>query len=269
MSGIRTLFGGLVLLLAVAWGTWAPVFLETVRAQETRPIVPGRLPIFQVDVLVDGRQLRPRYERGGIYIDARYGEEYEIRLRNGSGDRVAVALTVDGLNTIDANRTSAWDASKWLIEPGQTITIKGWQMSSDHARRFYFTNERDSYAAQLGQRGSLGRISAVFFRERRPQIVVPPSSRDSDTFREDRRSSAEASAEAPATSGSASGSAKSRSTRSRDQAATGIGRSVRHDVRFVDLDLESRPAAEITLRYQFNSIFAPDPPCRVPCKRDN
>lgn len=231
-------------------------------AQESRPIVPGRLPIFQVSVLVDGRALMGRYERGRTYISAPYGEEYEIRLRNTSGDRVAVALFVDGLNTIDASRTSAWNASKWLIEPNQTITIKGWQMSSEHARRFYFTNERDSYAARLGQTGNLGVISAVFFRERRPRIVVPMPS-DTDISREDRQSSNKA----PAASGSAS--AKSRPLRSRDEAATGIGRSVRNDVRYVDLDLESRPAAEVTIRYEFRSTFAPDPPCRVPCKRGN
>jgi hypothetical protein len=272
MSRSRMLIGGLVLLFAGAWGTGVPVVLQTVGAQESRPIVPGRLPIFQVDVMVDGRQLTPHHERGRIYVYAHYGEEYEIRVRNACGDRVAVALSVDGLNTIDASRTSAWDASKWLIEPGQTITIKGWQMSSEHARRFYFTNERDSYAAKLGQRGNLGVISAVFFRERRPQIVVPPSSsRDTDILREDRRSSAEASVEASpvAPSGSPAASAKSRPTRSRDEAATGIGRSVRHDVRYVDLDLDSRPAGEITIRYEFRSTFAPDPPCRVPCRRDN
>ena len=231
-------------------------------AQESRPIVPGRLPIFQVSVLVNGRVLMGRYERGRTYLTAPYGEEYEICLRNGSTDRVAVALFVDGLNTIDATRTSAWDASKWLIEPNQTITIKGWQMSSEHARRFYFTNERDSYAARLGQTGNLGVISAVFFRERRPRIVVPMPS-DADISRDDRQSANEA----PAASGSAP--PKSRTMRSRDEAATGIGRSVRNDVRYVDLDLESRPAAEVTIRYEFRSTFAPDPPCRVPCKRDN
>lgn len=233
------------------------------QAQESRPIVPGRLPVFQVSVIVDGRTLTGRYDRGRTYINAPYGEEYEICLRNTSGDRVAVALFVDGLNTIDATRTSARDASKWLIEPNQTITIKGWQMSSEHARRFYFTNERDSYAARLGQTGNLGVISAVFFRERRPRIVVPLPS-DTDISREDRRSSSN---EAPAASRSSS--AKSRPLRSRDEAATGIGRSVRNDVRYVDLDLESRPAAEVTIRYEFRSTFAPDPPCRVPCKRGN
>jgi hypothetical protein len=246
-----------MLVLFVFW-----VSAGQFEAQESRPIVPGRLPVFQVSVLVDGQALLGRYERGRTFVYARYGEEYEICLRNRSGDRVAVALFVDGLNTIDATRSSAQDASKWLIEPNQSITIKGWQMSSEQARRFYFTNERDSYAVRLGQTGNLGVISAVFFRERRPRIVVPVPS-DTDISREDRQSSNEG----PAASGSAS--AKSRPLRSRDEAATGIGRSVRNDVRYVDLDLESRPAAEVTIRYEFRSTFAPDPPCRVPCRRDN
>ena len=124
-------------------------------------------PNFELDVLVDGRPLNEYYSRGRTYVDAIQGAEYELRLRNNSADRVAVALSVDGLNTIDARHTSAWNASKWVIEPYQTITISGWQMSSERARRFYFTNEKNSYGAKLGQTANLGVISAVFFKERR------------------------------------------------------------------------------------------------------
>lgn len=252
MNGFRMLIGGLVLMGA----------FTLVAAQNTTPITPGKRPIyprFEVDVLVDGRPLREYYSRGRTHVEAVRGEEYQICLRNRSGDRVAVALSVDGLNTIDASRTSAWDASKWVIEPYQTITISGWQMSSAHARRFYFTDERDSYAAKLGRRGNIGVISAVFFRERRHVIVAPPSARESDVLREERQSSM---------GGAAAPSAAAKS-RSRDDAATGIGRAIDHDVRFVEMDLDSRPAAEVTIRYEYRSTFAPDPPCRVPCRRDN
>jgi hypothetical protein len=47
-----------------------------------------------------------------------------------------VALAVDGLNTIDARHTSAWEARKWVIEPYGTIHVRGWQMSADNARPF-------------------------------------------------------------------------------------------------------------------------------------
>src|SRR5205085_1854901 len=96
------------------------------------------------------------------------------RIYNPLPDRVAVALSVDGLNSIDARHTTARAASKWVIEPYSTITIGGWQMSSTRARRFYFTTERDSYAAKLGRAEDTGLISAVFFRERRPIVYVPP-----------------------------------------------------------------------------------------------
>ena len=127
---------------------------------------------FDVDILVNGRPLDEYQARGRNYVEALEGADYEVVVRNPLPSRVAVALSVDGLNTIDARRSSAWEASKWVIEPYGSITISGWQMSSQRARRFYFTNERDSYGAKLGQTANLGVISAVFFRERRP-VVVP------------------------------------------------------------------------------------------------
>jgi hypothetical protein len=242
-------------------------------AQESR-ITPGRrviYPSFEVDVLVNGRRLGEYESRGRTYVEAIRGEEYEIRLRNRSSEAVAVALSVDGLNTIDASRTSSWNASKWVIEPYQTITISGWQMDSDFARRFYFTSERNSYAAKLGVRENLGVISAVFYRERRRVIPItpPPCRMPCPVGRADSQSASNSpmSAEAP-TAGAA------KSSRSRDEAATGIGRSVRNDVEYVDMELESRPAAVVTICYDYGagprgSISESSPKYRVRGKRDN
>lgn len=237
----------------------------TAGAQKT--VTPERrvtYPRFEVDIMVDGRPLREFHARGNTYVEAIEGAEYEIRLRNSSGDWVAVALSVDGLNTVDASRTSAWHASKWVIEPYQTITISGWQMDSDHARRFYFTTERDAYATKLGQRANLGVISAVFYRERRRVVPITPPRphpiyRD-DIQREESQSSTGAASAAPP--------AKSRSSRDAD-AATGIGRSVRNDVRYMDLDLESRPAAEVTICYDYGATSESGRRYIVPGKRDN
>jgi len=196
-------------------------------------------PTFELEVLVDGRPLTEYRNHGRTYVEAERGAEYELRLRNSSPDRVAVALSVDGLNTIDALQTSAWNASKWVIEPWQTITIGGWQMSSERARRFYFTTERDSYAAKLGQRGDFGVISAVFFRERNRPVIVRPSESSRDESGPSPGAQPKMSAEA------------SRG----DRAATGIGRSVRNDVREIDMDLDSRPAAELTIKYEYSGRY--------------
>src|SRR5262245_55369696 len=204
-------------------------------------------PNFELDVIVDGRPLSEYYSRGRTYVEALQGAEYELRLRNPSPDRVAVALSVDGLNTIDARHTSASNASKWVIEPYQTITISGWQMSTERARRFYFTNERDSYGAKLGQTANLGVISAVFFKERR-RIVPPPYPITRDKSEPEQSARAQ---ESP--SAKSSGAVAPRPDD--DYAATGIGRDVRHDVRWVDMDLESRSAGEVTIRYEYYSAL--------------
>ena len=198
---------------------------------------------FDLEVLVNGRPLTEYAARGKTYIEAIEGAEYELRVRNPSADRIAVALSVDGLNTIDARHTSAWNASKWVIEPYQTITISGWQMSSERARRFYFTNERDSYGAKLGQTANLGVISAVFFRERgRPISVTPPYpvSRDKAANEQSAR-------------GEAAPSAKLKDND--EYAATGIGRNVRNDVQWVNMDLDSNAAGEVTIRYEYYSAL--------------
>lgn len=248
---------GATFLLTALLGTGVAVLLRSSTAsaqnsQSNRVITSKRVryPNFELDVLVDGRALNEYQESGRVFVDALQGAEYELRVRNPLPDRVAVALSVDGLNTIDAEQTSAWNASKWVIEPYQTITISGWQMSSERARRFYFTTERDSYAAKLGRKANLGVITAVFFREKgRP---IPITRGDVDTSGPVPAAEPELRAEASRDSMARAGNSK---------AATGIGRSVRHDVRTVDMDLDSRPAAELTVRYQFSreGRYCPEP----------
>ena len=227
------------------------------RTVQGRSVIPYR--DFEVDVVVDGRPLYEYAARGKRYVEATEGAEYEIRVRNPYPFRVAVALSVDGLNSIDARRTSAWNASKWVIGPYGTIHVGGWQMSSDRARRFYFTTERDSYAAKLGQAANLGAISAVFFAERRPYPVpiVPARPGYEEDGARDRRSESSKSAPAAGESQAAGrGQGQTAPMPTDDEyAATGIGRSVRNDVRFVNMDLESRPAGEVNIRYEYYSAL--------------
>lgn len=259
MKQIRWLLSATAFLLTIVLGTGTVVLLRRAdAAAQDSKATSLRKPYssFQMEVLVNGRALTEYHARGRIYVEALQGAEYELRLRNSSPERVAVALSVDGLNTIDARHTSAWNASKWVIGPYQTITISGWQMSSERARRFYFTNERDSYGAKLGQTANLGVISAVVFRERRRATPVTPPhpiTRERDSEQSMRPQGT------PGSKSSDTGAARDNRAiipqPSEDYAATGIGRSVRHDVRWVDMDLESRAAAEVTVRYEYYSAL--------------
>lgn len=221
---------------------------------------PERYRTFDVDVLVGGRSLEEIAARGRRYVEAVEGEEYELRIQNPLPVRVAVALSVDGLNTIDARRTSSWEASKWVIEPYGSIRVTGWQMSTSRARKFYFTTERDSYAARLGRASDLGVITAVFYREATPRPVpVTPPYRDAQPLPKERRKSGETPAplrgETQEADRGAGATGAARPRYDDEYAATGIGRSVENSVYWVNMSLERRPVAELTVRYEYRDAL--------------
>ena len=224
---------------------------------------------FSVEVLIAGAPGTEYAARGRRYVEALENAEYELRIHNPTGSRVAVALSVDGLNTIDARHTSAWDAHKWIIEPYGTINVRGWQMSSENARRFYFTSERDSYAAKLGQAANLGVITAVFFRERAPIIILRATPAEPKRGIDKDERAPMSMPQSSNNTGSVAGSAGTETTRDAakqrsvqpypppddESAATGIGRSVRNDVQWIKMDLDPRPAGEVTIRYEYRAAL--------------
>jgi len=205
---------------------------------------------YSMEVLVDGAPLTAYPANGATYVEALKGKEYAIRLTNRTGERVAVALSVDGLNSIDARHTSAQDSRKWILAPWETTTLSGWQTGSGTARRFVFTSEARSYGAWLNRTSDLGVITAAFFREARrrdlmaPEAAAPqPLSKD-----QDRRENG-----AAAPSEKAKGELK---TRAADElAATGIGREIEHRVVSVEFDEEDTPSRVLAVRYEFHDAL--------------
>jgi hypothetical protein len=218
------------------------------------------VPCARMEILIDGRPVPQYPARGTVYIEALKGKDYAIRLYNPFDVRVAVALSVDGLNTIDARRTSARDARKWVLGPHETMVISGWQTDMNHARTFVFTSEQESYAQWLGKTQDMGIITAVFFRERVTRgepIVVPP-----DEVRNQPKAQGAAGAPAGAASKDSSRAEATKpaapgsnmpAARQDEYAATGIGDKTDHAVRRIHMDLEDQAAATVGVRYEFRS----------------
>lgn len=225
---------------------------------------------YRMEVLVNGSRT-PEYRANGVtYVEARKGREYAVRLTNNTGSRVAVALSVDGLNSIDAKHTSAAAARKWILGPYESIVVNGWQTSSDTARQFYFTSESGSYGAWLGKTRDLGNISAAFFREAVPAPPPRPYFDPEDELSYDDRaangpSHSRADAAEKRSAPSASMAAKSReaaggasvgalaapSYEADEPAATGIGRERQNSVYTVEFRQASSPSAVVTVRYEY------------------
>lgn len=210
---------------------------------------------FSMVVEVGGRA-RPEYtKRGTVYVEALRDRDYSIRLTNPLPCRVAVALSVDGLNSIDAKHTTPKKASKWVLGPYESLVISGWQVNGEEARRFYFTGERDSYGAWLGETDNLGVIEAAFFRERERRQPVTrrqwPWSGSEGPKDEKSQSRPSPSPSAPGGSSESERQESKSAGLSDDYAATGIGDRYDHDVRWVNLELESSPSAVVRVRYEF------------------
>jgi hypothetical protein len=213
-----------------------------------------RMPVpesrYVMEILVDGRPL-PRYAyEGTSYVEALKGREYAVRLINRTGERVAVALAIDGLNSIDAKHTSSREARKWILGPFETVTLSGWQTSSGTARRFVFTSEAKSYGAWLGKTSDLGVISAAFFREARRFDRL-----ESEGAAPGGRLMRQSDAEAPAASAPMEKEQRAKASAKDDLAATGIGREIEHHVQRVDFDAEDGAAAIVTLRYEYHDAL--------------
>ena len=237
---------------------------------------------FDLVVLVDGKESPEFSARGTVYVEALRGRDYSLRLTNPTGVRVGVALSVDGLNTIDSRHTAARDARKWVLSPYETVVIPGWQVSDAASRKFVFTGERGSYSAALGKTQDLGVLEAVFFREkpvwretRKREIAreeISSSEKDrraaardearlgsgKDEVSSNERSDGPGAApqvapvETMARDNSMKSSSLSSSPKLSDEyAATGMGQQTRFGVTHVVVDLESEPAAVVRLRYEF------------------
>ncbi|HVZ79192.1 MAG TPA: hypothetical protein VHE12_00170 [bacterium] len=125
---------------------------------------------FRVEIVSDDEGVKSESSRDGRpFVAAEKGERYSVRLYNPLPVRVAVNLTVDGLNSISGKPSGVSDGQKWIIDPYGTITIPGWQVSGGEARRFFFTDKPKTYAKWMGDRtgkdlaANCGVIGAAYF----------------------------------------------------------------------------------------------------------
>jgi hypothetical protein len=203
---------------------------------------------FRLEILIDGQPVPEYWLKGTPYIEALKGKEYTLRISNPLSVRAAVALSVDGLNTIDARHTDARSAHKWVLEPYQTIEIQGWQTGANQARKFFFTSEEKSYGTWLGKTDNLGVISAVFFKEKPMRLEC--SAGAAKELERSTGAPAQASANTPHKD-------SLKATEAKDEyAATGIGDRVNHSVYRIHLDLESIASANLSIRYEFRGGLA-------------
>lgn len=239
---------------------------------------------FRVEIVSDSQGVKNEGNKNGRpYITACKGENYSVRIYNPLPVRVAVNLTVDGLNSISGKPCGISDGEKWMIDPYSTVTIPGWQVNGGEARRFFFTDKPKSYAKWQGDNmgkdlaANCGVIGAAYFWNQQEldqyydshplyRTTYYPAPYSNSAVRESRAKMPMA-APAPQASGALQNSlgaadmAMKKEARE-EQAGTGMGDRESHPTYQVSFDYNTgmyRFSQAVVIYYGFESSPVPNP----------
>lgn len=125
----------------------------------------------ELRVLVKGRPVTEYFHEAQYFIEGREGTDFELQVRNKSGNRVMAILSVDGLSITDGKPAGS-ESPGYVINAYQTITIPGWKLSGDQAAKFTFGSRSSSYVAQSeGDTSNSGVIGLMVWSEKKAQPV--------------------------------------------------------------------------------------------------
>lgn len=149
---------------------FALVFLMTTPAF-AHPI--GHGAPYTVDVQNEsGQHLRTFQHQGQTFVLGENGERYNIHVRNQTGERVEVVVTVDGRDVISGRMGDYVHERGYVLGPYGDVLIKGFRTSEQSVAAFRFSNPEDSYSSRMGTPENVGIIGVAVFREREPEVIV-------------------------------------------------------------------------------------------------
>lgn len=130
---------------------------------------------FRFHIESAGRILPTYYHRGRTYIQGNYGDDYQIRVFNDTGERVEAVVTVDGRDVVSGKLGDFRSERGYVIDPYSSVLIDGFRTSLDNVAAFRFTDIGDSYAARMGSDRNVGVIGVAIFKQkqlRRPKPIA-------------------------------------------------------------------------------------------------
>ncbi len=192
--------------------------------------------VFEAYVIkASGKKYKEFSEKNQTVLKVRPNEEYSIVVNNPLPVRIAAAVSIDGLNSIDGKRTNPRNARKWIIEPNSSLTVAGWQTSKKSLRKFLFTEQSEAFAQwRENKEGkqftkNLGVIGiALFWNSEELEMALHPP----QPFVDDSRRDKLAIESAPKSARSAA--APSAANKPEAVAGTGMGRQQQNSVTSVE-----------------------------------
>jgi len=122
-----------------------------------------------IKVLVNGTPVKKYFDNNGnVWIEARKGSSFSIKITNETYKRSLAVVSVDGLNVINGKHLIPEEGKGYIINKYSSINIPGWKINENDVKEFYFTTkEEESYARKIGaDERNIGVIACAFFPEK-------------------------------------------------------------------------------------------------------
>lgn len=155
----------------------AALLIPVVAQAGARPSARGGYSLELVDEW--GTALPTFHHRGATYVLGHYGNRYDVRVRNHTGQRIEAVVTVDGRDVI-SGVVGDYSRRGYIIQPYGTVTIDGFRQSHSAVAAFRFTSPGDSYSARMGTPQHVGVVGVAIFAERARPVARPYRHRHDD-----------------------------------------------------------------------------------------
>jgi hypothetical protein len=122
----------------------------------------------KLTVLYDGKPVRIQVQSGKAFVpEPAAGQRVEFVItKDAKAPRYGVVLKVNGENTLDKQRLPDVRCRKWIMtDPGETVTIRGYQLGTDRVETFRVLSAPESKAREVNYGADVGTITMTVFPE--------------------------------------------------------------------------------------------------------
>lgn len=110
--------------------------------------------------------LKNKHSGGKRFVIGRKNKTYSLVVKNICKSRLELVMSVDGLDVLDGKSASTKKRG-YIIQPGKTLTVKGFRKSSDAVAAFKFASVSSSYSNLSGKgTRNIGVIGMAVFTEK-------------------------------------------------------------------------------------------------------
>jgi len=122
-------------------------------------------------VCINGKPVREYVKDGRVYVEAKSGSSYSLKVKNNTWGRILAVFSVDGIDVLKGKSAAEAD-SGYVIAAQNNVEIKGFRVDNDKEASFKFFEKGNGngYAEIKGDASSTGVIGVRIYSEK---IVLP------------------------------------------------------------------------------------------------